>query len=104
MSGSIGVVGKLTAKPGKEDEMASFFQELSALAKVHEPGMLQHAIFRSRADPKVFVVVEVFADQAAFDAHSRTPHYAEVGARMGELVDGQMGGGVEVLDVIASGG
>jgi quinol monooxygenase YgiN len=48
------------------------------------------------------VVVEVFRDQAAFDAHSQTPHYASVGPRLAPLIDGALGGGVEVLQVLAS--
>jgi quinol monooxygenase YgiN len=100
MEQRIGVVGRLTAKSGKEEELAALFRELSAMAKAHEPGMVQHAIFRSAADPRTFVVVEVFADQAAFDAHSRTDHYAAVGPRLGPLIDGQLGGAVEVLQVV----
>jgi quinol monooxygenase YgiN len=102
MSGKIGVVGKLTAKAGKEDELESMFRELSRLAKAHEPGMIQHVIFKSPDNPRVFTVVEVFADQAAFDAHSKTPHYAEVGPRLGPLIDGALGGAVEVLQVVES--
>jgi quinol monooxygenase YgiN len=103
MDERIGVVGRLTAKPGKEDDVAELFKELSALAANHEPGMLQHAIFRSPANPREFVVVEVFRDQAAFDAHSKTPHYPEVGRRMGELVEA-LGGGLEILKVVETSG
>jgi quinol monooxygenase YgiN len=100
MDQRIGVVGRLTAKPGKDDELAELFKELSALAKAHEPGMLQHAILRSDSNPASFVVVEVFRDQAAFDAHSKTPHYPEVGRRVAALIDSQLGGGVEVFRVV----
>ena len=102
MSGRIGVVGRLRAKPGKEDELAAMMAELSQLAKQHEPGMIQHAIFRSRSDPGAFTVVEVFADQAAFEAHSKTPHYPDILPRLGPLIQDQPGGGVEVLDVLAT--
>ena len=98
----IGVVGRLTAKAGKEEELAELFKELSELAKTHEPGMLQHAIMRSAAEPGVFIVVEVFRDQAAFDYHSKTPHYPEVGKRVAALIDSQLGGGVEVVSVVAA--
>jgi quinol monooxygenase YgiN len=102
MGERLGVVGRLTAKTGKEQELEALFHELSALAKAHEPGMLQHAIFRSTTNPREFVVVEVFRDQAAFDAHSRTDHYPEVGRRIGPLIDSQLGGGVEVFQVVES--
>lgn len=102
MDQRIGVVGRLKAKPGKEDEMAELFRELSELARIHEPGMLQHAILRSDQEPGTFIVVEIFEDQAAFDAHSRTPHYPEVGRRMGELIDSQLGGDIQVIRVVAS--
>src|SRR5690242_18246431 len=65
MSGKIGVMGRLTAKPGREEELAALCGELSELALAHEPGMVQHAIFRDANDPKVFHIFEVFRDQAA---------------------------------------
>jgi quinol monooxygenase YgiN len=99
MDSRIGIVGKLTARPGREEELAELFRELSALAKAHEPGMLQHAILRSASSPREFTVVEVFRDQAAFDAHSQTPHYPEVGRRIAPLVE-QLGGGLELLQVV----
>ena len=102
MDQRIAVVGRLKAKPGKEEAMAEYFKELSELAKIHEPGMLQHAILRSDSEPGTFIVMELFQDQAAFDYHSKTPHSAEVGRRMGELIDSELGGDVQVVRVVAS--
>ena len=103
MGAALGIVGKLKAKPGKEAELAALFEELSALAKQHEPGMLQHVIFRNPAEPGVFTVVEVFRDREAFEAHAKTPHYPDVGRRLIPLIDGQLGGVPEMLEVIAHG-
>ena len=102
MSERIGVVGKLRAKPGKEAELAQMMAELSNLAKAHEPGMLQHAIFRSPTEPGVMTLVEVFRDQAAFEAHTKSNHYPDVLARLGALIDDQPGGAVEMLEVLAT--
>ena len=51
MDQRIGVVGRLMAKSGKEEDLAALFEELSSLSNRHEPGMLQHAIFRSAKEP-----------------------------------------------------
>ena len=102
MSERIGVVGKLKAKPGKEKDLAAMLTELSGLAKVHEPGMLQHAIFRSRTEPGTLVVVEVFRDQAAFEAHAKSTYFPDLLPRLTALIDGQPGGGVEMFEVLAT--
>ena len=96
----IGIVGKLKAKPGKAKELEALLKELSVLAKTHEPGMLSHNFFRSRTDANLFVAVEVFRDQAAYDAHSQTQHYKDHLPVIGALIDRSGGGGIELFDVI----
>lgn len=103
MDERIGVVGRLTAKAGKEEELAEILRQLSPLIRAHEPGMILHAIFRSPAKPREFVIVEVFRDQAAVDAHSKTDHFATVRPRVAALIEGEITGAVEVLKVLATG-
>ena len=102
MNELVGVVGKLRAKSGKEAELVAMMAELSGLAKVHEPGMVQHAIFRSRTEPGTLIVVEVFRDQAAFEAHTKANYFPDLLPRLSALIEGQPGGAVEVLEVIST--
>jgi len=101
MNQLVGVVGKLRAKSGKEAELVAMMTELSGLTKVHEPGMVQHAIFRSRTEPGTLIVVEVFRDQAAFEDHTKATYFPDLLPRLGALIEGQPGGAVEMFDVIS---
>ena len=42
-----------------------------------EPGCLAFHVNRSKADPTLFLMYEHFADEAAVEAHGKTPHIAE---------------------------
>ncbi len=45
-----------------------------------EPGCLQFDVLTDPAAPDRVVLHEVYADQAAFEAHTKTPHYADFAA------------------------
>ena len=40
-----------------------------------EPGCFRFDILQNDSDPNLFHLYEVYADQAAFDAHREAPHY-----------------------------
>ena len=44
---------------------------------IREPGNRRFDFLRSKQDPNRFFLYEVFADQAASDAHKLTAHYAK---------------------------
>lgn len=54
-------------------------QGANALAK--EEGCLQFEVSQDPGDPTRFFLYEVYADQAAFDAHGKTPHFADYRAK-----------------------
>lgn len=41
-----------------------------------EPGCLRFDVYSDRTDPNKFVLFEVYRDEAAFKAHTQTPHFA----------------------------
>src|SRR5215469_11437588 len=41
-----------------------------------EPGNLDYQVFRDPADPALFVLFERYADEAAFEAHKASEHFA----------------------------
>jgi len=43
----------------------------------NEPGCLRFDVYRDAKDPNTVCFYEVYKDQAAFDAHLQTPHFAE---------------------------
>src|SRR6266849_9540033 len=58
------------AKPGKGAELAQVMAD-RCRAVQQEPGCQQFEVFQSALDPDTLVVLELWADQAALDAHAR---------------------------------
>ncbi|MFG3339697.1 putative quinol monooxygenase [Glycomyces sp. NPDC048151] len=85
MSHTISVVAVLKAKPGMEPEMAEQARSM-AEASLAEPGCLSYRNYVDPDDPRSWVVVEEWADQASFDAHMASPHLAASLARSAELL------------------
>ena len=56
------------------DKAESLFQELRA-ASEKEPGVIGFEVGRSREDPNVFALWEVYRDKDAADAHLATEHF-----------------------------
>ena len=79
------VVGKVRTDEARRDELVRISQDV-ARASREEEGCLGYRIFQDTEDPDAFVFVEEWADQAALDAHFRTPHIATfMGAMPGTL-------------------
>jgi autoinducer 2-degrading protein len=49
--------------------------EKNASAARKEPGCKQFDVIRDKDDPTKLVLYEVYADEAAFEAHQQTPHF-----------------------------
>lgn len=81
------VVAEVQARPGKEDALRE--ATLPLVAKVRaEPDNLLYFLQEDRERPGHFVFYEIFATQAAFEAHNRTPHVQAWFALLPELADG----------------
>ncbi len=85
---SITVIAKIKAKQGSEKQLEEAFRAM--LSKVRgEEGTQTYILHRSVQEPTVFVFYEVYKDQAALDAHGKTPHMAELGKALGGQLDGR---------------
>ena len=96
----IGVVAVIRAKEGREAEFEAVFAEMAAQVKANEPGAHLYQLTRSRTEPRTYKVLEVYADQAALEAHGGSAHYKEGGRKLRDLVDGRPE--VEVLDAVGA--
>ena len=83
------VIAKLKVRTGKEAEFERAAREMVAHVKAHEPGTLTYVLHRSAADPTVFAFYEVYADSAAFTAHSGSDRMRQFGRGLGGVLDGQ---------------
>ena len=58
------------------DKAESLLREIRD-ASVKEPGVVRFEVGRSTDDPNVFVLWEVYRDQAAVEAHKASPHFKQ---------------------------
>jgi len=67
------------AKPGKGAELAQAMADRCRAVR-QEPGCQQFEVFQSALDPDKLVVLELWDDQAALDAHAQRHPAAALGA------------------------
>lgn len=81
------ITARLKAKEGKEHIMEELLVDMSKKVAT-EPGALAYTIHRSTVDPTVFMIYEKYVGKEAFAFHKDSPHFAELGGSLGELLDG----------------
>ena len=67
---------RLHVKEGREREFVERVNAYAAIVRRTEPGTLYYEYYRLR-EPRRYVVVECFENQAAEDAHMNSPALAE---------------------------
>ena len=95
---SIGVIVKLPVQEGKGAEFEAFFTELANQVRANEPGNLAYQLVKSRAEPNVYKVLEIYKDQAALDHHGGTDYFKAAGPKFGAVLAGRPE--IEYLDGI----
>lgn len=63
------------AAAGKSEAFLKFITEEAADVIAHEPGCLQFIVSRAAENPEVFTLAEFYVDEAALEAHRKTPHF-----------------------------
>jgi quinol monooxygenase YgiN len=69
------VIAQYTVRPGEEEQVASALRNMRAPSRA-EPGNLDYQVLRDPQQPGRFVLYERYADEAAFQAHLATEHFA----------------------------
>ncbi|HPI91865.1 MAG TPA: putative quinol monooxygenase [Deltaproteobacteria bacterium] len=93
------VVAVMKAQQGKEKEMEDALRAIVPQVDAEE-GTLQYILHRARKDPGKFILYEKYRDKEALNVHSATPHFADLFARIGPLLDGAPT--IDVLEELAS--
>ncbi len=76
---------KFTIKPDKADEFQKLMEKIVPKVRA-EKGNLKYILCRSQKDPRIFLFLEEYADQEAFQAH--TKHLNEFGIDFSSYLDG----------------
>lgn len=83
----VSAVATITVKPEKADAFADQWDEVMAHIAANEPGTEHYVLHRSSTKPNVFYATEVYADQAALDAHMGSEAFAAFGASLRDYVE-----------------
>lgn len=73
-----------------EDIVDRFRDRLLRHARISldaEPGCRRFDIHQEAEDPTLFLLIEIYADQAAFDAHRNSQHYLQFRKDVKDWVD-----------------
>jgi quinol monooxygenase YgiN len=72
------ITAEYYTKEGNDDEVAAHLREMVAFSNSdQEPGCILYVVNRSSDDPRRFLLYEQYADEAAFDAHTKTALFNE---------------------------
>jgi len=69
------VIAQYRARAGEEGRVVGALREMRKPSQA-EPGNRDYQVFRDPRQPGVFVLYERYADEAAFQAHLATQHFA----------------------------
>jgi quinol monooxygenase YgiN len=84
---SVKLLARVKAKAGMERELEASYREMIKLVRANEPGCEAYILHRTNNDPTVFVWLESYRDQAAFDLHRNADHLKAPRARNDSLVE-----------------
>jgi quinol monooxygenase YgiN len=83
----IAFIAHVRVRPENAAAFEAAVGEMCAQVRENEPGALYYGFARSDDDPSTYVVLEVFRDQAAHDAHQQQPYVQPSIAKTMPLVE-----------------
>ena len=84
----IGIIAKLTIKPGTNADFEKTMKALQAKVQSDEPGNKLYALHKTD-DPNIYVMLERYDDDKALEAHRAAPHFKELGRKLGDYLAGR---------------
>ena len=85
-SGPFVIIAEFEVKPDKLEQFLELARTDASQSVANEPGCHQFDVTLEREQPNRVVLYEVYADEAAFDAHAETPHLAAFRAGIENLI------------------
>jgi quinol monooxygenase YgiN len=84
----IGICMDVRVMPNRGDEFAALVTQLQADVRKNEPGVFIFQVMRSAENPLLFAFVEVFATEAAYEAHPNMPYHQAMSQAGWACLDG----------------
>ena len=86
---AVGVVATIKIKEGTNEAFEAVAKEMMAAVRANEKGNLVYQFCKSKSDPTTYVVMEIYADQAALETHGKSDHFRSIGPKMGPSMAGR---------------
>lgn len=86
---AVGVVATIKIKPDTNEAFEAVAREMMAAVRANEPGNRLYQFCKSKAEPTTYVVMELYTDQAALEAHGKSDHFRSIGPKMGPSMAGR---------------
>lgn len=86
MSDELIVIANLTAAPGEGAALQAGLEQHAKNCLANEPDCLQFDISRDRANPDRLTAYEMYRNEAGFEAHKASKHFAWFGETYGHLI------------------
>ena len=87
MAQKVNVVAIMKIKPESIETARPQVEKLIEQTR-QEKGCLRYDCFQDAKEPGTFVIIEEFADQAAFQAHRDSEHFKSIGPSLGQWLNG----------------
>jgi autoinducer 2-degrading protein len=81
-------VVKVRIKPDKRERFLQAIEHDALHSEADEPGCVRFNVVQDTNDENVYIFYEVYKDDAALDAHRKTPHFATWREAAEECLDG----------------
>jgi len=95
---AIGVIATLKVQPGKGADLEAVFKDLAAKVRANEPGNKFYTLCKSRTAEDTYVVMELYDDQTAIEAHGKSDHFRAAGPGIGACLAGRPD--IQYLDAV----
>lgn len=84
----VGVTARLQVKTDQIENFERAFLNFQEQVRSQEPGCVYFHLYKSRAEPGEYLVMEQYTDQAAYDAHQATDHYKAIPQTFSDVMAG----------------
>lgn len=83
------IVARVAVKEGQEKAFIEIASKLVAATRAEE-GNLFYTLYQSTENPSIFIFYEEYKDDAAFDAHTSSAHFAAFAEATNDLMVGEL--------------
>ncbi|HBD13117.1 MAG TPA: antibiotic biosynthesis monooxygenase [Porticoccaceae bacterium] len=83
----IGVIATLKIQDGKQAGFEALMKELTAAVRANEPACTLYQLHKTD-ESTTYVMLEQYGSPADLEAHRVTPHFKELGGKLGEFLAG----------------